>query len=482
MAADWYRLSPGRPAAFALRGMVASSQWAATRAGQRVFERGGNAVDAALAAAAVLAVTEPMSTGVGGDLFALVHGGGEQVGLDAAGPAPRAVEDPSRIASEGPESVTVPGAVAGWASLAGRFGRLGLDACLADAIELAEGGFALGEHASRMWREAPRVPDGFAASPKPGDRVRIPELASTLRAIGREGPEAFYLGPVAEAIVGCSWLAEEDLAGYAPRWVTPLEVPFGGLRVLELPPPTQGIAALEALALVGQTGTGMREQLLAVQLSLEDAFAHVRDGADVAFLLSEDRLRRRALERPAPVGHLEGGTVYVCAVDEDLTAVSLIQSIYGHFGSGLCAPGTGVVLNNRVGCFSVNGRVEPGRRPYHTLIPGMLTRPDGTLIGPFGVMGGLIQAQAHLQFVVAALEEGMDPQRALDRSRFRLEGARVHLEPGLWDAGGVVAELGLEPVQSREVSIFGGGQAIFVRDGHLVGGSDSRKDGHAGGY
>jgi gamma-glutamyltranspeptidase/glutathione hydrolase len=207
----------------------------------------------------------------------------------------------------------------------------------------------------------------------------------------------------------------------------------------------------------------------------------VRDGADVHFLLSPEHLRARASTCAQRVTELAGGTVYLCAVDEDRMAVSLIQSLYMHFGSGVLVPGTGIALNNRAACFVVNGRVEPGHRPYHTIIPGMLLEPDRSLVGPFGVMGGFIQAQAHVQFVIGALDEELDPQAALDRPRFRVQDGEVHLEPGLWEHADSLRPLGLTPVRSTDTSAFGGGQAIFLRGDALVGGSDARKDGYAGG-
>lgn len=477
-----FRLAPARPPAVALNGMVATSQGPATRAGLRMLERGGNAMDAALAAAAMLCVTEPMSTGIGGDVFAIVWRDGEIAGLDGAGPAPAQVDDPAGVALRGPCSVDVPGAPGGWAALAERFGRLGLDACLADAVDAAEHGFALAWHAARYWAGSDRAPDEWLPPPPAGGRVVFPDMAGTLRAIAEHGPDAVYRGAVGEAIAASSWLSEDDLAGYAPRWVQPLAVDHRGLRVLELPPPTQGVAALEALGLMEHLEDGLAGRVQAVRLALEDAFVHVRDGAEVGFLLEPERLRARAAEPAGAAREPAGGTVYLCAVDADRMAVSLIQSLYYGFGSGVLVPGTGIVLNNRASCFEVNGAVEPGRRPYHTIIPGMLTGQDGSLMGPFGVMGGFIQAQAHVQFVTAAMDAGLDPQAGLDAPRFRVEGETVHLEPGLWDAADELREAtGLQPVCSDDVTEFGGGQAIFCRGDGLVGGSDARKDGYAAG-
>ena len=261
-----------------------------------------------------------------------------------------------------------------------------------------------------------------------------------------------------------------SLASFTPRWVAPLQSRYRDVAVYETPPPTQGVAALEGLGLLALLGGGLADQVTAVRLSLEDAFAFVRDGADVSWLLDADRLRQRLGERASAVPDMPGGTVHLCVVDERGMAVSLTQSIYQSFGSGVTAPGTGVVLNNRAACFSVSGGVLPGQRPYHTTIAGMLVG-DGELIGPFGIMGGFVQAQAHVQFVSGILDDELDPQQALDRPRFRVDGDKVLLEKGLW-----------EPVPTSAVTPFGGGQAILrSRDG-LLGGSDRRKDGYAGGF
>ena len=475
-----FRWAPVRPPMVAARGMVATSQPTATLAGHQMLARGGNAVDAAIAAAAVLGVTEPMSTGIGGDAFAIVHRDGEAVGLDAAGPAPQEADAPGEVAVSGPRSVNVPGAVAGWAALAQRFGRLGLDTCLQPAIDIAQGGFAVASHTARHWAEAQWPPPSMPA-PGLGARIRFPDQATTLRAIAEQGPRALYVGEIAGRIAAASWLTESDLAAFVPRWVTPLAHAFRDVRVLELPPPTQGVAALEALALIERVGDGLADHVRAVSLALEDAFAHVRDGAEVGFLLSDEHLRARAAAAPQAVSEPGGGTVYLCAVDEDRLAVSFIQSLFMGFGSGVLVPGTGIVLNNRTACFGVCGRVAAGQRPYHTLMPGLLQHGDGRLLGPFGVMGGFIQAQAHVQFVIAALEEGLDPQAALDRGRFRIDGRQVHLEPPLWEHADELNAIGFEAVRSQETSSFGGGQAIFVRGDALLGGSDARKDGFAAG-
>ena len=474
-----YRVAFGRPPAVAARGMVATSQPLATRAGLRMLEQGGNAADAALAAAAVCCVTEPMSTGIGGDAFALVWRDGQLDALDAAGPAPRNAAPSTPVAEHGPTSVTVPGAVAGWAELAQRHGRLGLDVCLGPAIDAAEQGFAVALRTAELWQRIAGPPE-LGPPPQVGDVVRLPELGATIRGIADQGPDAFYRGRVADAIAAASWLEQDDLAGYAPAWVEPLRLSYRGTEVVELPPPTQGIVALEALGLLERSSPNLASRIRCVKLALEDGFARVRDGADVSELIDPGYLDRRRRGAEAPVTEPPGGTVYLCAVDEDRMAVSFIQSLYEGFGSGVVAPGTGVALQNRGACFTVSGAVEPGRRPYHTIIPGMLFR-DGALLGPFGVMGGFIQAQAHTQFVSAVVDDGLDPQAALDRPRFRVDGEIVRLEQGLWERDADLERLGYRTVRETNPYDFGGGQAILVQGDALVGGSDPRKDGYAAG-
>ena len=458
--------------------MVATSQPLATRAGARALERGGNAVDAAVTAAAVLCVTEPMSTGIGGDAFALVWDGDRLHGLDAAGPAPRGADPSASVAERGPKSVTVPGAVAGWAALAGRFGRFGLDALLADAIAAAEDGFVVQPITAAAWADCP--PE-LGRAPNAGDTVRLLELGASLRRLAQEGPTVLYRGDLARAIVSCSWLDEPDLADYEPAWVEPLAVGYRGITVQELPPPTQGVAALEGLGLLALGEPDFGAQVECVRLALEDAFRRVRDGADVAGLLDPAFLETRRRHASTAVTEPPGGTVYLCAVDGDGMAVSFIQSLFESFGGGVVAPGTGIVLQNRGACFAVSGHVQPGLRPYHTIIPGMLVR-DGSLLGPFGVMGGFIQAQAHVQLVSALVDDGLDPQAALDRPRFRVDGGDVLLEEGLWERAAEVEALGLRPLPSRDHGRFGGGQAILRTADGLLGGSDRRKDGCAEGF
>ena len=344
-----------RPPAVAANGMVATSQPLATRAGLRALESGGNAADAALAAAAVLAVTEPTGNGIGGDNFAIVwkRRARRRSRLSRCGPA----DVPSHeVTTHGAESVTVPGAVGGWAALAERYGKLGLDRCLSDAIDAAENGFAVTPLTAAAWARGAHVPEEYLPAPRVGEIVRLPDLAGTLRGIAENGPSAFYEGDVARSIASVTWLDEEDLAAHEARWVEPLSIPYRGHTVLELPPPTQGVAALEGLGLLERSSPSLASQIRCMQLALEDAFARVRDGADVSDLLEPAFLDGRRAESPARVAEPAGGTVYLCAVDSDRMAVSFIQSNYMGFGSGSRAPGTGSPPEPRRGLLGVRRR------------------------------------------------------------------------------------------------------------------------------
>ena len=448
------------------RAQVATSHPLATRAGVRALEDGGNAVDAALTAAAVLTVAEPPATGVGGDAFAQLVWDGKLYGLNGSGRSPARLEGRG-VDELGPRSVTVPGAVAAWSDLAARFGRLGLDRCLAPAIGLAESGVAATPRIARIWRLA--EDEGRAPLPAPavGSVYRLPELGRTLRRIAEGGPEAFYTGPVAEAIAAATWLSVDDLAAHRSEWVEPLRIGYRGLEVYELPPNGQGVAALVALGILdGLDDAGLHDRIDATRQGLAEAYRVVGD-------------------EPLPPALLTGSTTYLCCVDEDRNAVSFIQSLSAHFGSGVVAGDTGVVLQNRAAGFVEEtghpNELRPGRRPFHTIIPGMLME-SGRLLGPFGVMGGAMQAQGHVQ-LVHRLCEGADPQAALDAARFRVQAGReVLLEPGLWHRADELRRLGHEPVLAREPYLFGVGQAILCLGEALVGGSDSRGDGHAAGF
>ncbi|MGZ8694208.1 MAG: gamma-glutamyltransferase family protein [Gaiellaceae bacterium] len=465
--------------------MVATSHPLATRAGVRALEQGGNAMDAALAAAAVLPVVEPNLNGLGGDCFAIVCRGGDTVGLNGSGRSP-AVIDGGRVDRFGPRSVTVPGAVAAWFDLATRYGRFSLDQALARAAELAERGVAATARVATLWQRAEAAGRAPFPAPRIGSRYRLPELAATLRRIATDGPDAFYRGEVARAIAAVTWLSEEDLAAHRSEWVEPLRLPFGGVEVCEPPPNTQGAAALAALALAGtELPEGAVERLdsriRAVRAGLAAAYAHIGDEPLPKGFFDVDRLRAGPQELR---GDDAGDTTYLCAVDGDRMAVSLIQSTYEGFGSGLAAPGTGVALQNRAAGFvETEGhpdRLGPSRRPFHTIIPGMLLHEGRA--SPFGVMGGAMQAQGHLQVVDAVVSLGLDPQAALDRGRFRVRAdGSVALEPGLWEHAEELESRGHAVARADTPRNFGVGQMILLVGDVLVGGSDGRGDGHAAG-
>jgi gamma-glutamyltranspeptidase / glutathione hydrolase len=473
--------------AIAAEAMVATSHPLATRAGLRALERGGNAIDAALAAAAVLCVAEPTDTGIGGDAFAIVWRDGELHGLNGSGRSPSAL-DSLRVDPSGPRSVTVPGAVRAWADLAERFGRLGLDEAVAPAADLALRGLACTARIADKWARAEQTP---WPAPGIGGRYALPELAGTLRRIAEDGPDALYRGEVAEAIASACWLAEEDLASHRSEWVEPLRLRYRDVEVCELPPNGQGAAALMALGIYEGLEPGLHSQIEAMKLALADTYAHVADAPLPEALLSPGHLaERRALVRPdralvpEPSVLPSGGTTYLCVVDGDRTAVSFIQSVYESFGSGVVAPGTGVALQNRAAGFSDEeghpNALEPGKRPFHTIIPGMLLDADG-LVGPFGVMGGAMQAQGHFQVVRGLVDDRLDPQAALDAPRWRVdtEGA-VLLEPGLAESVDVLRAIGHPANIADDQHMFGVGQIIAEIDDALIGGSDPRGDGYCG--
>jgi gamma-glutamyltranspeptidase/glutathione hydrolase len=477
-----------RMPAIASDAMLATSHPLATQAGLRAFAAGGNAVDAALAAAAVLTVAEPTDNGPGGDAFALVWHDGQLHGLNGSGRSPAVLD--GRHDTHGPRSVTVPGAVRAWADLAERFGRLGIDAAVAPAADLAERGLSCSARIAHKWaRAGDHAP---WAAPAIGERYRLPELGATLRRIATSGPAAFYEGKVAAAIASSCWLSEEDLATHRSEWVEPLRLHYRGVEVCELPPNGQGAAALIALGLYDGLEPTLHSRIEAMKLALADAYAHVHDGPLPARLLDPEHLaERRALVRSdtaitAPPSALpRGGTTYLCAVDGDGTAISLIQSVYDTFGSGVVAPGTGVVLQNRAAGFADEedhpNRLAPATRPFHTIIPGMLLA-NGGLLGPFGVMGGAMQPQGHFQVVLRVVDERMDPQAALDAPRWRVEAnGSVQLEPGLWPEEEGLRVLGHSVARAEVQHAFGVGQMILRHGDAWLAGSDGRGDGFAAG-
>ena len=528
----------GRSMVTTTLGIVASSSPLAAKAGTQVLEAGGNAVDAAIAANAVIALTEPSGDGIGGDLFAIVYEAksGKLHGLNAAGWAPKGLSAAMLRAQghtsmpRGIHTVTVPGAVAGWQALHDKFGTLGFPQLLGPAIWYAEHGFPVTEQVANMWGRAVQklsanpyskatfLLDGTRA-PREGDVFRNPDLAATFRRIAERGRDGFYTGPVAEAIVRVSreqggTMALDDLRELQPEWVTPISTTYRGWTVYELPAPTQGIAALMMLNIMEQfpmaqwgfhSTAAMHHMIEAKKLAYADMLKYTADPhftqAPVAAMLDKanaaqraqaiDASRARCQVTPAsyaPVSGLKGSeTIYLTVVDKDGNIVSLIQSIYSEFGSGLTAPGTGVLLHNRGSLFSLEAgsvnELAPRKRPLHTIIPGFMEK-DGVRIG-FGIMGGWNQSQAHAQFVSNIADHGMTIQQALEAGRFSkgsFDGCDVAVEWLVPD--GVRAELQrmgheVETVGPRS-STFGWGQAVMrTPAGVNFGASEPRHDGAA---
>ncbi len=515
-----------------MNGMAATSHPAATLTALDILRDGGNAVDAAIAAAAVLGVIEPHSTGIGGDCFVLYSpgGSGEVIALNGSGRAPAAATSDwyaergiERIETQTPHAVTVPGAIAAWHRLATDHGRYGLDALLQPAINFAENGCPVHQVIATEWAanigklsvdpgtRRIYLPNGTA--PAIGDVVKFPQLGATLRKIAAEGPKAFYEGPVAEDMVkhlrslgGLHTL--EDFATTEPEYVTPIRTSYRGYDLLECPPNGQGIIALLMLNILEGFDLGAldavgieRLHLLAeaTRLAFRDRDAYLADPAKarvpVEELLSPSyanalrsfiRPDKAMAELPPPVFPAHADTVYLTVVDRDRNAISFINSLYHSFGSGLVAPESGVLLQNRGECFSLDPEhpncIAPSKRPMHTIIPGMLVKDDRAVM-PMGVMGGHFQPVGQVNFLTNWLDHGMDIQEALDCPRaFSFDGT-LKVENGVSDN---VVE-GLESLghrTERATGALGGGQAIHIDwdRGILTGGSDPRKDGCALGY
>ncbi|MBB6099802.1 gamma-glutamyltranspeptidase/glutathione hydrolase [Deinobacterium chartae] len=518
---------------YARRGIVATSQPLAAQAGLAILRAGGNAVDAAVATAAALTVLEPTSNGIGGDAFALVWDGSELHGLNASGRSPQGLtraaleaHSVSELPTAGWLPVTVPGAPRAWADLIARFGRLSLEQVLAPAVEYARDGYPLSPVLAHYWNRAARafasrqgpefagwnetfLPQGF--QPEAGAIWASEGHARTLEAIGRSGAEAFYSGELADRIDAFAratggLIRKEDLEAHVSEWVKPISVSYKGYEVHEIPPNGQGIAALMALRVLEglelprhrDSAEGLHLQIEAMKLAFADAHAFVADPAHVhvpteALLSDAYAASRRALigeraAQPAPGEPPRGGTVYLCAADESGMMISLIQSNYMGFGSGVVVPGTGIALQNRGHNFSLEAghpnELAPGKRPYHTIIPGFLTR-GGRAVGPFGVMGGFMQPQGHVQVVLNTVDYGMNPQVALDAPRWQwMRGLEVELEHHTPRHVALeLAERGHNVRVMADSGSFGRGQAIWKLDsGALVAGSDGRTDGQAAGY
>ena len=531
-----------RSVALGRRGLLATSQPLASAAGLEVLRNGGNAVDAAVTAAAVLSVVEPTMTGIGGDLFAIVHDAatGRTRGLNASGRSPHAASlDQLRelghtsIPTHGTLSVTVPGAVDGWSLLLAEHGTFPLRKALAPAIAYARDGFPVAEVVARQWREAaPMLAADRAAAaaflprghaPRPGEVFTCPALAATLELIAAEGRDALYLGDVGRAIARDAerrggWLTAADLRDHRSEWVDPIRTTFSDVELLELPPNTQGFVALEALNILAdddlcQLGHNSADYLHLVLEALAIAFAdrnaYLADPAEVPDttlrrLISPDygRDRRRDIRSDrtgahAPgrigAGHGQGAgpsgaprsagdTVYLAAADDRGNLVSLIQSLYAGFGAGIVAGDTGIVMHNRGSLFVTDpahpNHLAPHKRPLHTLAPAMAFRGGRPWLA-YGVMGGDMQPQGHLQVLVNLTCFGMNIQEAGEAPRARYDPAGVGLEHGIAAAtGDNLRQRGHPLVDGLG---FGGFQGVLVdpETGVLMGGSDPRKDGIA---
>jgi len=506
------------------RQAVAASHGLATQAGMAVLERGGNAIDAALAAASVLTVVEPTMNGLGGDLFALVWDGAALHGLNASGRAPLAWS-PARFSGQssmpalGWDSVTVPGAVSGWSALAERFASRPLGELLAPAISYARDGFPVSPRVAALWAEAPERFRGFGefertflpggGAPDAGDWFTLPDAAESLLEIGESNGESFYRGRLAERIAGAASsaggaLSVQDLAEQRATWVTPLHVDVAGVRLHELPPNGQGLASLLALSILAELEieryavddvSGVHLQIEAMKAAFAQCERHLADPDAMTVsaeqLLEPGRVRALAaqirVDRAAPAARFpkaDHGTVYVACGDAEGRMVSLIQSNYLGFGSGVVVPGTGISLHNRGLGFRLDPRhpscVAGGKRPYHTIMPGFVTRA-GAADMALGVIGGHMQPQGHVQSVLRSYAYGQNPQAVCDAPRWHVtERSEIALEAPYASAfGSELARRGHRLLRDAPTLIFGGAQIVRRMPRGYCAGSDPRKDGQA---
>jgi gamma-glutamyltranspeptidase/glutathione hydrolase len=522
--------------------MAATSQPLATSAALAVLERGGNAIDAAVTAAAVLSVVEPMMTGIGGDMFAIVWSAKEKrlIGLNASGRAGSLMtreemirRGHERMPNRGAETITVPGAVAGWQALLKKYGTMTLAQVVEPAIKYADEGFPLTPVIAGDWagtRNKLAADSGARVTflvdgrtPRAGEWFKNPDYARTLRTLAKEGPSYLYGGALGQRIVDHvrklgGFLTIEDFRKNEPTWVTPISTTFKGYRVWELPPNNQGIATLEMLrildaydlAAMGHNSAAYLHHLIeAKKLAYADLTKYVGDADHLTMpvnrMLSDAFIaeRRSHIDPKKAQSRVDPGpaltsseTIYLSVADREGNMVSFINSLFDEFGSGVVVPGTGFALHDRGAGFSLEpglpNTLAPGKRPFHTLIPGFVTKPgartaaDGSGDEPymtFGLMGGAMQAQGHAQFLINLLVFNMDVQQSMDVARFRhMNGLNVIVESALSDS--VIAglrALGHEVTLAPPTS-FGGSQAIIKLPRGYVAGSDPRKDGHAAGY
>lgn len=529
----YYPYSSNRMVTYAKRAMVATSQQLAAGAGLDIIKKGGNAIDAAIATAACLTVIEPISNGIGSDCFALVWYKNKLHGLNSSGAAPMSISIDA-IKADGHDvmpkfgwtSVTVSGAPGGWAELSRRFGKLSLSEALQPAIDYAENGYPVSARTSNIWQKAyisykkefigeqfKYWFDTFAPDdkpPMPGDIFKSKAHAETLKEIGETNAESFYKGDIADKIDAYSkeyggYIRKQDLAAFTPEWVDPISVNYRGYDVWELPPNGQGMVALMALNMMKGFDLTCRDdvetihkQIEAIKIAFADGKKYITDKRDmkqsIKGMLSDGYAdERRALigEKaglPIPGQPPNGGTVYLATADGEGNMVSFIQSNYMGFGSGLVVPDTGISLQNR-GCnFSLNPSHDnclmPGKKTYHTIIPGFLSKDDKA-IGPFGVMGGFMQPQGHLQVIMNTIDFNMNPQSALDAPRWQwIEDKKVMAEYGIpLHIVRALKEKGHEIEYSTAPNGFGHGQIIWRNEsGLLIGGTEPRMDGAVVGW
>jgi gamma-glutamyltranspeptidase / glutathione hydrolase len=510
------------------RNVVATSQPLAAQAGLRMMMKGGNAVDVVLATAIALTVLEPTSNGIGSDAFCILWDGKQFHGLNAsgrspAGWAPDRFKDLKQMPQRGWDSVTVPGAVSAWVELSQKFGKLPFAHLFEPAIKYAQNGFMASPTIARLW--AHQVPElksqpGFAEAfmprgraPEAGEKFTFPAQARTLKQIAETKGQAFYTGELAEKIAAhakqCgAAMTLEDLAAHSNDWVEPIGIDYRGYRLMEIPPNGQGIAALMALGMLENfdvarfpvdSADSLHVQIEAMKLAFADVHEYVSDPATMqvksAQLLDKDYLKQRATlidvkkaGEPVFGKPAKGGTVYLTAADESGMMVSYIQSNYAGFGSGVVVPGTGISLQNRGFGFTLKpghaNLVGPRKRPFHTIIPGFVSR-NGKPLMSFGVMGGSMQAQGHTQVMLRMVDYQQNPQAAADAPRWRVDtGVTVNIEHGV--PSDVVADLASRGHNMQQAgwwsTDFGRAQLIYKMEDGYFGASERRTDGQAVGF
>ncbi len=500
----------------ALNGVVSTSNNLASQAGLDMLKQGGNAIDAAIATAACLTVVEPCSNGLGSDAFAIVWMNDEMYGMNASGYSPYEIDASKidQIDKRGWTPVMVPGACKGWKELSERFGKLPFEKLLQPAIHYAKYGFPVSPETARMWKKAvDTMPKGEefdewfntftidGQAPNAGDIMKYPQMADTLEKIAQTKTDALYYGELADALENASkkfngFLRKKDMEDYEVEWVKPISVEYHGYQVWEIPPNGQGIVALMALNILNnfhfesRNVTCLHTQMEALKMAFADAKAYVSDPKEMRIPVKDlihpsyGKQRAKQMRRHALVPKVDkphgSGTVYLCTADKDGNMVSYIQSNYMGFGSGIVVDG--ISLQNRGYDFSLDpshvNYLKPHKRTYHTIIPGFLTK-DGKPVGPFGVMGGYMQPQGHVQVVTNMIDFHLSPQMALDSRRFQwMENMKFIVEQ---DFDGEMVELlkmrGHEIEFEEELASFGRGQIIVrLENGVYVAGCESRAD------